>query len=462
VAAVEQEVWEAASELVGPLRLPRAFCPAEPTAKQEWFLRRDELEVFFGGAAGPGKSFGLLMAALMYVDVPGYDALILRTVLQDHKKPKALIPTSHDWLGGTGATWNGSEYQWTFPSGATLSFGYIRTIADLSHFKGPAYAFVGFDELTEFDEQVYRGMSRVLRDPPEMAPGVYVPLRKRSASNPGGPGHSWVKSRFIDAASRAREAVFVPATIRDNPHMNYEEYLESLAHLDPVDRMRLINGDWDVMEEGGKFNRHKIVVIDRDAKPPAQKAVRYWDLAGTVPTPTNTDPDWTVGLRLEVDAAGTFTIVDIVRGRWDDSEVQEVVQATASQDGHGVPVYVEQDPGQAGKAQLNHYKRHVLSGYACHAGLTRIDGKSAAKEVRARPAAAAVGNGLVQIVRGANQIEALDELAIFPNGNHDDIVDAFSGAHNALTSSGTGRGGTSVPRARIPGVQSRGAGTDRR
>lgn len=451
----DPSVWETLAAEIGPLRLPTAYCPIDPNPKQELFLRRDELEVFFGGAAGPGKSWGLLMAALQYVDVPGYEALILRTVLQDHKKSKALIPVSHSWLGGTSANWNGSLNQWTFPSGATLSFGYARNLADLSHFKGPAYSFVGFDELTEFDEAVYLGMSRVLRDAPLMGEsGVRVPLRKRSASNPGGPGHGWVKSRFIHDESRDKKAVFIPATIRDNPHMDYDEYLLSLAHLSPIDQMRLINGDWDVMEEGGKFDRHKFKVIDNFEMTPSQRAVRYWDLAGTEPGPANLDPDYTVGLRMDMDAQGIFTIRNIVRGRWNDTEVERVIQNVASQDGRGVPIFIEQDPGQAGKSQLSHYKRNVLRGYICHAGQTRINGKNAAKEVRARPVAAAVGNDLVRIVRSDNLNEFLDEVSIFPNGSHDDCVDTLSGAHTALTIKGVGqqRGSASPNRtgARVP------------
>src|SRR5207253_3255330 len=110
----------ALEETVGDLHLPREFCPVDPTAKQEWFLRSEELEAFFGGAAGPGKSWALLMAALQYVDVPGYDALMLRPTLTEFEKPGGLIEVSHEWLGSTDAWWHGGKRQWTFPSGATL------------------------------------------------------------------------------------------------------------------------------------------------------------------------------------------------------------------------------------------------------------------------------------------------------------------------------------------------------
>lgn len=446
---LDDEAWQQLEDEAGELRLPTLYCPVEPNLKQEWFLRREELEVFFGGAAGPGKSWGLLMAALQYVDVPDYHAGIFRPVLNEFLKPKALIPVSHDWLGGTDAHWNGSLNQWTFPSGATVSFGYVRTLTDLSHFKGPAYSFIGFDELTEFEELVYAGMSRVLRGAPVIAAGDTVPLRKRSASNPGGPGHGWVKTRFIDVESRDPAAVFVPATIHDNPHLDYDEYLRSLAHLTPIDQMRLINGDWDVAEEGGKFHREDFIIIDAGQVEPAVKTVRYWDLAATEPSPSNPDPDWTCSILMDLNANGLITIRDLIHVRVNDHRVEELTQETARIDGRSIPIFIERDPGQAGKSQVSHYQRNVLRGYAVHGGLTRMAGKSASKEVRARPVAGAVGNKHVRIVRINHLLEFLAECSIFPNGAHDDFVDVLSGAFNALTGSGTGRGSLSVPKGTI-------------
>lgn len=447
------EQWQALEDLVGPLHLPRAYCPVEPTVKQEWFLRRDELEAFFGGAAGPGKSWALLMAALQYVDVSGYDAIILRPTLSEFEQPGGLIPWSHDWLGPTDAWWHGSKRQWTFPSGATLRFGYLNNLSDMGQYKGAAYSFVGFDELTGFPELLYRAMFRVLRQPVPGDAGKgdsleHVPLRMRGASNPGDVGHSWVKSRFVDPKTRDPAAVYVPALIQDNPHLDYVEYLKSLAHLSPVDRERLINGDWDVMEEGGKFRREDFILIDDWEAEPAVKTVRYWDLAASEESQVNPDPDYTVGLRLEQTRSGLFQVRHIVRGRWTDHDVEQIVRTTAEADGRTVPVHIEQEPGASGKALIGHYRRSVLAGFEVHRGLTRQQNK----EVRARPVAAAVANGLVKVVRGQHLLEFLDECAIFPGGNHDDLVDGLSGAHTAITSTFLGVARTSVPRARIPGV----------
>src|SRR3954469_985057 len=138
---------------LGTLRLPRKYVPVEPHAKQEWFLRCPEFEVFFGGAAGPGKSWALLMAALQYVDVADYHALLFRPTLTEFEQQGGLIELSHKWLGPTDAAWNGTKREWRFPSRASVRFGYLRTQAHLSHYPGGGVSFLGFDELTLFTEQ---------------------------------------------------------------------------------------------------------------------------------------------------------------------------------------------------------------------------------------------------------------------------------------------------------------------
>ena len=85
--------------------------------------------------------------------------------------------------------------------------------------------------------------------------------------------------------------------------------------------------------------------------------------------------------------------------------------------------------GAAGVHQISHYTRHVLRGYPVHG--ERVTGS---KTSRAIPVAAAAENGLIKLVRARNLNDALDELSAFPNGPHDDVVDALAGAHQALSS----------------------------
>src|SRR5882724_12911124 len=135
---------------------PSFFSPHKPSPKQAEFLELDCLEALYGGAAGGGKSSALLMAALQYVHVPGYAALLLRRTFADLSLPGAIMDRAHDWLQGTGAVWHGQDKRWTFPSGATLTFGYCETARDVYRYQGMEVQFVGVDELTQWPEQSYR------------------------------------------------------------------------------------------------------------------------------------------------------------------------------------------------------------------------------------------------------------------------------------------------------------------
>lgn len=224
-----------------------------PHPKQRAFLYlADVLEVFYGGAAAGGKSSALLMAAAQFVDVPGYSALLLRSSFPDLMQPDALIPRSKEWWIGK-AKWSPQEKRWTFPSGATITFGYLERDDDVMQYRGAAYQFIGIDELTEHTEFRYRYLFSRIRKPKD-GPLSKVPLRMRSASNPGGKGHAFVKQRFIDLRTREPGAVFVPASLADNPTMDAVGYVKSLSKLDPITRAQLLAGDWNAFE-GSRFRK---------------------------------------------------------------------------------------------------------------------------------------------------------------------------------------------------------------
>ena len=92
------------------------------------------------------------MAALQYIDVPGYRALLFRRTFADLNLPGALMDRARDWLGGTPARWNAHDHVWTFPSGASLTFGYLETERDKYRYQSSELQYIGFDELTQFGE----------------------------------------------------------------------------------------------------------------------------------------------------------------------------------------------------------------------------------------------------------------------------------------------------------------------
>lgn len=237
------------------------FIPQEPTGKQREFLDLDCLEALYGGAAGGGKSSALLMAALRYVHVPGYAALVLRRTYADLALPGAIMDRSHDWLAGK-AEWNDRDKRWTFPSGATLTFGYLETDRDKFRYQGAELQFIGVDELTQWPEAPYRYLLSRLR----RLAGSDVPLRARAASNPGGLGHRWVRDRFVTSSDPQRR--FVAANLRDNPYLDAAEYERALDQLDAATRRQLRDGVWE-QDTGGLvyagFDELRNVI---DAAPP--------------------------------------------------------------------------------------------------------------------------------------------------------------------------------------------------
>lgn len=421
-------------------KLPRVrsagYCPWKLTMHQTAFCMYQGLEAFYGGAAGGGKSVALLAAALQYVDVPGYNALILRRTIRELREPEALIDLSRTWLGGTDARFNGSDFKWTFPSGAGLHFGYIRNSADLARYQSAAYQFVGFDELTAFEEDWYTFLLSRMRRPDKPVRGrapdglgiEAVPIRLRGASNPGNDGHEWVKERFVDRETAL--APFFPASLRDNPHLDQESYRAAMSMMsDPITLARMLEGDWDVAVEGTLFRRGWFKIVDA-APAGAHKVARHWDLAATEPGPGAPNPDYTVGLLMRSYPNGTYLIEDVIRGRWNAADVEERVVGAAEEDGHGVLIGLEQEPGQSGKAQVEYFTRGPLRGYAVEGVLP-----TGSKFVRATPLATAAAQGRVMLLRADWNRPFLNELTLFREGTpgkpytgHDDQVDGASGA----------------------------------
>ncbi len=436
-----------------PLRL--RYSPYTPAPKQEAFLRLHTVEGFYGGAAGPGKSTALLMAALQYADVPGYSALLLRRTYGDLALPGALMDMAREWLLGTDARWSAATKTWTFPRGGSLTFGHLMKEEDKRRYAGAAFQFIGFDELTQFTETQYTFLFSRLRKPKRAVLGVAadgtslrdVPLRMRSASNPGGPGHEWVRRRLVNAKTRHAGAVFLPALLSENPHIDAETYLAALEHLPEIERMRLVRGDWSAKDVGTAFDTSRVRIMEEadlidagwgrhpDGRPARVRSARCWDMAATEESPASPDPDYTVGALVSLcEGSGLWLVEDVVRVRRQAADVERVVAQTAQRDGRNVAVWITQEPGSAGKALVAHYARNVLRGFAVHGWRESGD-----KETRARIPAAAVGNGLV-LMRAGRWVEALlEEMDAFPNGAHDDQVDALSEAWHALSRGGAAR-----------------------
>lgn len=305
------------------------YCPHEPTDRQQEFLDLDCLEALYGGAAGGGKSDALLMAALQYVDVPGYGALLLRRTFPELLGADGLIARAGEWLGGTDAVWKASERVWTFPSGAKLFFGHMQHETDRTLYQGHALQFVGYDETTHFLESQWTYLlTRVRR--PRTGPLSRVPLRLRGGTNPGGIGHRWVMDRFglrrdgtqdpekATNAETGQIRAFVPAKLTDNQHLDIEAYRVSFANIDSGTRDQLERGLWV------QANKGRIYPFDaeRHGEPELLTPRQVCEREGS--KRFDIEPEWSGCLSIDLgasesEATTSFTIVlwhEHVKSTW--------------------------------------------------------------------------------------------------------------------------------------------------
>lgn len=173
--------------------------------------------------------------------------------------------------------------------------------------------------------------------------------------------------------------------------------------------------------EGGMFKREWFSKFVEAVPAQVEARVRYWDKAATAG-----DGDYTVGVRMSW-GAGVYYVEDVTRGRWSPGERDKVIKQCAETDPPGTQIWLEQEPGSSGVDSVQALIR-LLAGYSVHAD--RVTGS---KQVRAEPFAAQAEAGNVVLVKGYWNPLFLDELMTFPNGAHDDQVDAASGAFMRLS-----------------------------
>ena len=246
------------------------FSPNE--GPQTDFLASPEKEVLYGGAAGGGKSYAMLVDLLRYADNPNHKALLLRRTLAELteliEQSRKLYPRAFN-----GAVFRESKSTWMFPSGATALFSYVDKDHDVTRYQGQAFTWIGVDELGHYPTPyVWTYLrSRLRTTDPTLE--TYM----RASANPGGSGGWWIKKMFIDPSPpntpfwavdpdtgrvlknpKTQQPLFqrrfIPARLTDNPYLAESgEYEAMLLSLPEVERRRLLEGDWDVAE-GAAFS----------------------------------------------------------------------------------------------------------------------------------------------------------------------------------------------------------------
>lgn len=450
---------------------------------QEMFAASNADIAIFGGAAGGGKSWVLLLDPVRFVDRKGFGGVIFRRTYGEITNEGGLWDTSDKIYGHTEARPVQSSFEWRWPNGVTIAFSHMQHEKHKKAWQGAALPFIGFDELTHFTRGQFFYMMSRNRLTHDCGVDPYI----RATCNPD--PDSWVAefiSWWIDQETgfpiperagklrwfirdgdlivwaddpkklenkllgiKPKSVTFVPSKLSDNKILMKQDpaYLSNLYALPLVERMRLLEGNWKVRAVQGTFFRRpwfgktiempELLELMRLAvrNKVYVKILRYWDRAATEASSASPDPDWTAGVK-GVRIGTSYFVIDVKHFRGRPEAVLRVIKDTAKSDGVECEQVFEEDPGSAGKAEIAMFYRE-LSGH--HVSAVRVTKK---KVVRARPASSQVEAGNVRLVRAPWNEGFLTELEGFADWDtvetpppvlpHDDQVDAFSGMFTAL------------------------------
>lgn len=435
---------------------------------QEQFLSTPADIAIYGGAAGGGKSWALMIEPLRHIRRKGFDAVIFRRTNPELTAPGGLWPASYRIYPpmayrAQSPIDNKTDLRWTFPPyETTIRFAHMEHDDTHYRWRSSEIPCIEFDELTSFtEEQFFYMLSRnrsTCGVKPYMRAGCNpdadswvaqliawwidpdsgFAIESRSGVlrwfvRPDGAEMVWADSRE-ELARRyptliPKSLTFIPAKLADNQILMRQDpgYLGNLQALSLVERERLLAGNWKIRPAAGMlFDRAWFPLVEAaPADDHVLAKVRYWDKAGTEEN-TEGRGNFSVGCLMSRTVDDRFFVEDVVRGQWSAHDRNQVMLQTAKLDGPHTTVWVEQEPGSGGKESAEASVR-LLAGFD-----VRIERVTGDKETRARPLSAQAEARNVRVVRRVWTRPFLDELHDFPTGSYDDQVDAASGAFNKL------------------------------
>lgn len=434
---------------------------------QTTFLSSPADIAIYGGAAGGGKTWALLMEPLRHISNPGFGAVTFRRSTVQIRNEGGLWDESAVLYPQLGAEPKEHVLTWAFPSGASCSFAHLEHDKTRFNWQGSQIPLINFDELTHFTPTQFWYM--VSRNRSMCGVRPYI----RATCNPD--ADSWVAdliSWWVDQETGqavperagklrwfvrvgedlkwaddpaelacytmldengqqvpipAKSLTFIPAKLTDNKALMAADpgYMASLLALPMVERERLLGGNWKIRPAAGLyFQRAWCRVVD--AVPAGTVFGVGYDLAATPPSADNPDPDATSRTKIGRMPDGRYIVVHNSSVQDTPAGVERFIRNNATQDGKEATISLPQDPGQAGKSQVKALTL-MLSGYTVRSSTETGD-----KITRFGPFSAQVEAGNVDVLRGDWNEAWFTQLEGFPAAKHDDHVDSTSRAFEVV------------------------------
>lgn len=453
---------------------PREIRPQ--AGRQTEFLASPADIVIYGGSAGGGKTWGLLLDPLRHVHVDKFNGLILRRTFPEVTNLGGLWDESENLYPHAGGRGVRGDLVWRFASEggrAVIEFGHLQHETDLMRYDGAQICYLAFDQLEHFTERMFFYMIGRNRSMCGVRPYV------RATCNPDPDSFlvnflAWwiaedgyadlsragvirwfvrINDRVIWADSKEDlldlypdsfplSCTFIPATVYDNALLLAKdpEYIAKLQALPLVERQRFLGdrvrgGNWRVRPEAGKvFNRAWFEIVD--SVPAGGVEARGWDLAATLRSVKNDDPDLTSGVKMRK-VGGVFYVVDVINDRFAAGEVDSVMQTTIAGDlstsrtsAARYKTRWEVEPGSAGLRETARLKRELQQKFP---GIDADGTPSTGDKItKSRALAVACEGGKVKVLAAAWTDRFLAQLHNFPDVDHDDMVDSCAVAYNAI------------------------------
>lgn len=446
---------------------------------QEKFLATSADVCIYGGAAGGGKTFGLLLEPLRHMKNKDFNAVIFRKNYTQVTSPGGLWDSSRKIYSLVKGSYplKTPKLHWTFSSGATVNFAQLESDDSCESWQGSQITMIGFDELTHFTEHQFFYMLSRNRTDSGVIPYVRAtcnpdadswvatfiewwidqqtgyPLKERSGKIRWmirlNEVIHWVDSREEavqlavendiarqEAETMPKSVTFIASTLQDNKILMKIDpgYLANLKALPLIERERLLYGNWKIKAAAGLFfKRTQVGEMLEELPKDVILWCRGWDLAATSEDEDG-DPAYTAGVLIGKRRNGRYVVADVINKRLAASDVRKIVKMTTQADRAKYGRVIErlpQDPGQAGKEQAQSYTK-MLSGF-----LVKVLPESGSKESRAEPFAAQWQAGNVDVLIAEWNEMYFNQLESFPESKFKDMVDGSSSAFNEIENGAT-------------------------